>query len=140
MRRVALARVALLALLSTLLVGCTYYPMVTDTGGIRIEPKYGRIVRAADGARCYFRLDNTSKYGDTLLGAESQIARRVRVLSPNGSPLVLDVPGDSHIDFVPGGLTVALFDLTEPLKTGDGVIVMLIFKKSGRIGVVSVVE
>ena len=33
-----------------------------------------------------------------------------------------------------------LSDLTQPLNPGDGIIVTLVFAKSGRIGVVSRVE
>ena len=134
-------RLALLALAVALLGGCTYYPQVVDTGGVRMEPKNGRLVRTDGGAICYFDLHSTGKYGDQLLAAESRVAKRVEIVAANGTPLgALAVPGDTRIDFRPDGPRVVLSELTQPLTPGDGVIVTLIFQKSGRIGVISVVE
>ena len=134
-------RLALLALAVAFLSGCTYYPMIVDTGGVRMEPKNGRLVRTDGGAVCYFALHSTGKYGDQLLAAESPVATRVEIVAANGTPLgVLAVPGDTRIDFRPGGPRIVLSELTQPLTPGDGVIVMLVFQRFGRIGVISVVE
>jgi copper(I)-binding protein len=134
-------RLALLALAVAFLGGCTYYPSVLDTGGVRMEPKNGRLVRMAGGALCFFDLYSTGKYGDQLLAAESGAAKRAEIVAVNGTPLgALLVPGMTRIDFRPDGPRVVLTELTQPLNPGDGVIVTLIFQKSGRIGVVSVVE
>ena len=134
-------RLAPLALLLAFLAGCTYYPTVADTGSPRLEPKNGRLVRNAAGAVCYFELESTGKYGDTLLAAESQVARRVQIEAPDGAPIrTIDIRGDSRLDFRPDGPRITLSELIEPLVPGDGVIVTLIFVKSGRIGVVSKVE
>jgi copper(I)-binding protein len=138
MTRAAIGR---LALLLALVSGCTYYPTVVDTGGPRLEPKDARLVRTDGGAVCYFRLDSTGKFGDLLVAAESQAARRVQIVTPDGAPVAsIDVPGESRVDFRPDGLRITLSDLTQPLTPGDGVIVTLVFEKSGRIGVVSKVE
>jgi copper(I)-binding protein len=130
-----------LALLVAVLGGCTYYPGVVDTGSPRLEPKYGRLVRTEGGAVCYFRLESTGKYGDLLVAAESRAARRVQIVTPDGAPVTsVDIPGETSFEFRPDGLSIALSDLTQPLTPGDGVIVTLVFAKSGRIGVVSKVE
>jgi len=106
-----------------------------------MEPKNGRLVRVQGGANCYFDLESTGKYEDILLSAESQAARRVQIVSDDGRPIaVLPIPGDTRLVFGPGGPRITLAELTQPLTPGDGVIVTLIFAKSGRIGVVSVVE
>ena len=134
-------RLAPLALVLAFVAGCTYYPTIVDTGGPRLEPKNGRLVRTDAGAVCYFELESTGKFGDTLLSAESQFARRVQIEASNGAPIgTLDVPGFSHLDFRPDGLRITLSELTEPLVPGEGVIVTLVFAKSGRIGVVGKVE
>lgn len=139
MRRVG--RLAPLALILALVAGCTYYPTILDTGGPRLEPKNGRLVRTDAGAVCYFELESTGKFGDTLLAAESQFARRVQIETPDGAPIrTIDIAGDSRLDFRPDGLRITLSELTEPLVPGEGVIVTLVFVKSGRIGVVSKVE
>ena len=134
-------RPAPLALLLLLLAGCTYYPAPADTGGPRMEPKWGRLVRTPAGAVCYFELESTSKYGDLLVAAESEAARVVRIEGANGAPVAsVAVAGESRVGFHPQGLHIALSDLVRPLTPGDGVIVILVFAKSGRIGVLSRVE
>jgi len=134
-------RAAPLVLILLLLAGCTYYPTVGDTGSPRLEPKNGRLVRTAGGAVCYFELENTGKFGDLLVSAESAAARRVAIVSANGAPVSsIAVAGQSRLDFRPDGPRITLSELTQPLTPGDGVIVTLVFVKSGRIGVVSRVE
>jgi copper(I)-binding protein len=110
-----------LALVVLLLGGCTYYPTVRDTGGPRMEPKNGRLVRAQGGANCYFDLESTGKYEDTLLSAESQAARRVQIVSDDGQPIaVLPIPGDTRLVFGPGGPRITLAEITHPLTPGEG--------------------
>ena len=134
-------RAAPLVLILLLLAGCTYYPTVADTGSPRLEPKNGRLVRTAGGAVCYFELESTGKFGDLLVSAESAAARRVAIVSANGAPVSsIAVAGQSRLDFRPDGPRITLSELTQPLTPGDGVIVTLVFAKSGRIGVVSRVE
>jgi copper(I)-binding protein len=134
-------RAAPLVLIFLLLAGCTYYPTVGDTGSPRLEPKNGRLVRTAGGAVCYFQLDSTGKFGDLLVSAESAAARRVAIVSADGAPVSsIAVAGESRLDFRPDGPRITLAELTQPLIPGDGVIVTLVFAKSGRIGVVSRVE
>jgi copper(I)-binding protein len=134
-------RAAPLVLILLLLAGCTYYPTVGDTGSPRLEPKNGRLVRTAGGAVCYFDLESTGKFGDLLVSAESAAARRVAIVSANGAPVSsIAVAGQSRLDFRPDGPRITLAELTQPLIPGDGVIVTLVFAKSGRIGVVSRVE
>jgi copper(I)-binding protein len=134
-------RAAPLALVLLLLAGCTYYPSAVDTGSPRMEPKNGRLVRTPGGADCYFDLESTGKFGDLLLAAESTAARRVDIVTADGARVTrITVPGESRIAFRPEGFRITLSDLTQPLKPGDGVIVTLVFAKSGRIGVVSRVE
>ena len=134
-------RAAPLVLVLLLLAGCAYYPLAADTGSPRMEPRNGRLVRTPGGAVCYFDLESTGKYGDLLVAAESAAARRVAIVAADGSPVTrITVPGDSRLPFRPGGFRISLSDLTQPLIPGDGVIVTLVFAKSGRIGVVSRVE
>jgi copper(I)-binding protein len=134
-------RAAPLVLIVLLLAGCTYYPTVGDTGSPRMEPKNGRLVRTAGGAVCYFQLDSTGKFGDLLVSAESAAARRVAIVSADGAPVSsIAVAGESRLDFRPDGPRITLAEITQPLIPGDGVIVTLVFAKSGRIGVVSRVE
>jgi copper(I)-binding protein len=141
MRGAATAGRLRVALLVALLGGCTYFPTVAEVGSPRLEPRNGRLVRIEGGAICYLELSNTGKYDDTLVAVESGVARRIEVITPKGtSSGVIVIPGQSSLAFDPGGFRIVLSELIQPLTPGDGVIVTLIFAKSGRIGVVSVVE
>ena len=134
-------RAAPLVLVLLLLSGCTYYPSPADTGSPRLEPKNGRLVRTQAGAVCYFDLENTGKYADLLVSAESAVARSVAIVTQDGAPVSgIAIPGQSRLDFRPEGPRIMLSDLVRPLTPGDGVIVTLVFAKSGRIGVVNRVE
>ena len=130
-----------LALLLILLGGCTYYPTIRDTGSPRIETRNGRLVRVDGGAICYMEIANTGKFEDTLIAAESRSARRVEIVAGRGQPAALiKVLPETRLTFDADGFRIVLSELTQPMVPGDGVIVTLIFEKSGRIGVVSVVE
>ena len=134
-------RAAPLVLVLLVLAGCTLYPTVDDTGSPRMELRNGRLVRTAGGAVCYFELESTGKFGDLLVAAESTAARRVAIVSADGAVVTnITVPGQSRLGFRPDGFKITLSELTQPLTPGDGVIVTLVFAKSGRIGVVSRVE
>ena len=86
-----------------------------------MEPKNGRLVRVQGGANCYFDLESTGKYEDTLLSAESQAARRVQIVSDDGRPIaVLRVPGETRLVFGPGGPRITLAEVTHPLTPGEG--------------------
>ena len=138
MRRAAPA--ALLAAL--LLAGCTYYPTIPDIGGIRIRPQNGRAVQQPAGLAVYMDLASTGKHGDTILGAQSDIARRASLVAPPGDQPVtrLEVPGDSFVRLSPDGAHIVLSELTRPVRPGETVLVTVLFERLGRIGVTTHVE
>jgi len=110
-------------------------------GSPRMEPKK-RPPRPRPGRRdCYFDLESTGKYEDVLLSAESQAARRVQIVSDDG-PADPRAAGSrryavsSSAPAVPASRCRA----DPPAHPRRGRIVTLVFAKSGRIGVVSVVE
>jgi copper(I)-binding protein len=123
--------------------GCTYYPTVHDTGGVRLRPSDARAVRAAAGdeAAVYFLLHSTGKFGDVLTGAEAPVARYAVLHSASGGTLRrITIPGESLVRFYDGGPYVVLTGLTRPLIPGEVLIVTLHFEKSGAVGLVTVVE
>jgi len=134
-------RRAALAALALLLAGCVHYPTVADVGGTRIRTENGRAVLEGAGARVYFDVNSTGKYGDVIVGvAAAPVARQALVIS-GGIPVTrLEIPGATTVKFVPGGPHVALADLQRPLARGETIIVTLQFEKSGGIGVVTVIE
>lgn len=135
-----MARRAALAALGVALAGCVYYPTIMDAGGTRIRTENGRAVAETAGARVYFDVNSTGKYGDTLVGVVAPVARTAQVVN-GGAPVDrLEIPGATTVKFAPDGPHVLLADLQRPLTKGETFIVTLQFEKSGGIGVVTVVE
>jgi copper(I)-binding protein len=129
-------------LLALLLAGCTYYPTIPDVGGIRIRPQNGRAVQQPAGLAVYMDLASTGKFGDTILGATSEIARRaVLVAPPGGQPVTrLEVPGEATVRLSPDGAHIVLSELTRPVRSGEVVLVTVLFERLGRIGVPTHIE
>ncbi len=133
--------IAVLVPLLLTLGACVYYPIVSDVGGIRIQPAHGRVVRQDGGAVFYADINSTGKFEDVLTRVETVIARRAQLVDAAGASLPrLHVPGTTLVRLVPDGQRVVLSDLTRELKPGEVVIVTLFFEKTGAIGVISPVE
>src|SRR2546422_2851854 len=45
---------------------CTYYPSITDVGGIRIQPANGRVIRDGDQAVFYADLNRSEEHTSEL--------------------------------------------------------------------------
>ena len=140
-RRRAVGGVAVGLAVLFLAGGCVYYPTVADVGGVRIQPEHGRVVRGGDGALFFVDLNSTGMFEDVLLRVETDFAKRAQLVSANGARVErLTVPGATLVRLHESGERVALSDLTRELKTGEVVIVTLVFEKYGPLGVVSAVE
>ena len=140
-RRRAVGGVAVGLAVLFLAGGCVYYPTVADVGGVRIQPEHGRVVRGGDGALFFVDLNSTGMFEDVLLRVETDFAKRAQLVSANGARVErLTVPGATLVRLHESGERVALTDLTRELKTGEVVIVTLVFEKYGLLGVVSAVE
>jgi copper(I)-binding protein len=130
-----------LAALALLLAGCVYYPTIMDAGGTRIRTENGRAVRDGEGARVYFDVNSTGKYGDFIVGVVAPVAKQAQLVDGGATPVPrLEIPGASTVKFAPDGPHVVLSDLPRPLARGETFIVTLQFEKSGGIGIVTVVE
>lgn len=126
---------------ATVLGGCVHYPTVMDVGGTRVLPSKGRAVR--DGGRLVFycELQSVGKYGDTITGVTSPIARQAQIVDGTGATLsTLEIPGETTLQFVPNGTRIVLSDLTRPVGSGEVIIVTLRLQKAGGLGVVTLVE
>jgi len=126
---------------ATVLGGCVYYPTVMDVGGTRVLPSKGRAVRDGGSLIFYCELQSVGKYGDTITGVTSPVARQAQIVDGAGAPLpTLEIPGETTIQLVPNGARVVLSDLTRPVGPGEVIIVTLLLQKAGGLGVVTVVE
>ena len=134
-RRAALAALLLLA------SGCYYRPSVMDTGGVRIRTENGRAVRQGTDLVVTFDVLSTGKYGDTLLGVASPVAKQAALINSTGGPVGrMEIPGATTVKFTPDGTHVVLGALQRSVERGETFIVTLLFEKSGGIGVVTLVE
>lgn len=125
----------------TVLGGCVYYPTVMDVGGTRILPSKGRAVRQGDGAVFSCELQSVGKYGDTIIGVTSTVARGARLVDSQGQTLgSLAINGESTVMLAQNGTHIVLSDLTRPLVAGETIIVTLLLQKAGGLGIVTVVE
>ncbi len=89
----------------------------------------------------FMNIINTGDEGDVLVGVESPASRVAEIhttIMEDGMmkmrPLKeVKVPAGGRVDFRPMGKHIMLIDLKKPLKAGDRVRLILIFKKSGRV-------
>lgn len=136
-----MARGAALAALLLLVAGCVYYPTVMDTGGVRIRTENGRAVRQGSDLLVTFDVVSTGKYGDTIVGVVSPLAKQAALVNGTGNALGrFDIPGAATVKFTPDGTHVVLGALQQPIESGQTFIVTLLFEKSGGIGVVTLLE
>jgi copper(I)-binding protein len=129
--------------LTLLASACTYYPTVHDVGGVRLRPEQGRVVRAATAGEAvlYLDVESSGKYGDVLTGAQAPFAQQAALIGPAGAPVgSIAIPPATVFKFREDGPRIVLSGLTRALTPGEIVIVTLKFKKSGPMGVVSVVQ
>ncbi len=141
MTRTTPRAVAFLVLAIALAAGCVHYPSVTDIGGTRIVPRNGHAVREGDTLRFYVELDSTGKFGDVVTGIESPVAAKAELVSASGTRLEqLEIPGADVVRLEPDGPHGVLSGLKRDVKRGETLIVTLTLRKSGGLGVVTVVE
>jgi copper(I)-binding protein len=133
--------VLLAAACFALLAGCVYFPTVVDVGSTQIRPQRGRAVLQGDRADFYVDLESTGAYGDVLTGVTTAVARQATLIGPAGAPVEeVVVPGNATVAFAPGAHHVVLAGFTRPLTKGEVILVTLVFRKAGNLGVVTVVE
>lgn len=83
----------------------------------------------------YFTLKNTGKDNQTLIGAQTEVAKRAELhthLHKDGKMQMrqvfeVELPGGSELSFEPGGYHIMLFDLNRELRVGDKVPLTLKF-------------
>jgi copper(I)-binding protein len=137
---IAVRSVALLALLA-LAGGCVHYPKVEEAGSPHIRPENARAVRQADGLAVYVDLRSSGKFGDVITGAQTPVAREAKLVDASGAAVQrVEVPGYGVLPLKPGAPHVVLSGLTRAVSRGEVFIVTLLLEKSGRLGVVTVVE
>lgn len=104
-----------------------------------IEVKQGFIRETIPGtsiSSAYMTIQNTSSETVTLIGATSQVSKRLELHEhsmTNGMMKMrrvknIVIPANSEIVLKPSGLHVMIFDLAKPLQDQDMVLINLIFE------------
>ncbi len=125
------------------LAGCVIYPSVHRAGTVKIRPENGRIVRPAspgDTAVMYVDVVNLGGASDTLLGVLSDVAARAELLDGDTPLEQLEIPPGTTVPLTSETRHITLYELKRDLQAGEAIIVTLLFKKSGAIGVITAVQ
>ncbi len=136
-------RSAWLGLVLLTAAGCAVYPSVHRAGGVKVRPENGRVLHAAAAggtATVYVDVVNNGGAADTLVGVASEAAGRAELRDRTGRIAHIPVPAATTVPLASDERHIALYDLKRELKTGDVIIVTLVFEKSGAIGAITVVQ
>jgi copper(I)-binding protein len=103
---------------------------------------WARSASAGDNSAVYFIVINDRVSDEAVIGAESDAAEHVEVhlsaMKEDGTMMMqpqesVPIPGQSRIEFKPGGYHIMLIDLKQDLEVGDELEVTLKFEKSKDI-------
>ncbi len=91
----------------------------------------------------FLRIRNTGNEDDILIGVRSDASRIAEIHTTIMKDSMMKmrrlkevkIPAGGSVEFRPMGKHIMLIDLKKPLKAGDKVKIILIFKKSGKITV-----
>jgi len=98
---------------------------------------------------CYFDIVNNTNMEDTLLSAESGLAKAVQIHETfeRGKDMkgmrhveYVQVKANSTVKFEPSGIHVMLIGLNKDLKQGDTEKIILVFKNRGRVTIIAKVK
>jgi copper(I)-binding protein len=132
-----------LCLFALSLAGCVIYPSVQRAGTVKIRPENGRILRAAspgDAAVMYVDVVNQGGASDTLLAVQTDVAARAELLNDGTRLDQLEIPPGTTVPLASETRHITLYELKRNLQVGESIIVTLLFKKSGAIGVITAVQ
>ena len=124
-------------LLTTLLVSAC-----GTRGEFKVMDAWARPAASGDNGAVYFILSNATDTDDRLLSVSTDVASVAEVhmsmMDDNGVMSMqmqeaLAVPAQQEIIFKPGGLHIMLVDLTQDLKLGDTITLILNFKEAGSL-------
>lgn len=111
-----------------------------EAAGPNVSQAWSRPAAAGTNGVGFLTLTNTGA-ADTLVGAESPVARKIEIhrSSMKGGVMsmqretTIPLPAGAAVTFAPGGRHLMLIGLTRPLKVGEKAPVTLIFARAGRV-------
>ncbi len=127
-----------------LLVGLTF-----SKPQIQIEDAWVRAVPPVSKmSAAFLKIRNSGDEEDLLVGVRTSVSRVAEVHTTVMERGVMKmrrlesvrIPAGETVEFKPMGKHIMLIDLKRPLRPGDRVKLILVFKKSGEIGVEATVR
>lgn len=123
------------ALLFLLVSGCGNSGLEVSNAWIREVPP------GIETTALYLDIKNNGKESDVLLSVESDIAGSVEIhrtsVNKDGISYMeklgsVKIPASGSVSLEPGGIHIMLIGLTQKIKSGDKVDIVMVFEKSGR--------
>ena len=111
-------------------------------GEFKVMDAWARPAASGDNGAVYFIISNATNTEDRLLSINTNVASAAEVhrsmMDSNGVMSMemqeaMLVPAQQEIIFKPGGLHVMLVGLTQDLKAGDTITIILNFKEAGSL-------
>lgn len=119
-------------------------PQEVIAENVRIEGSYAReTIPGTNISSAYMKVINTSTKPLRLVGASSQISERIELhehTMTNGMMRMrqkdsVDIPVNQEVIFQPSGLHLMIFDLKQPLKSTENVVITLHFDDKSSVNV-----
>lgn len=119
-------------------------PQEVIAENVRIEGSYAReTIPGTNISSAYMKVINTSTKPLRLVGASSQISERIELhehTMTNGMMRMrqkdsVDIPVNQEVIFQPSGLHLMIFDLKQPLKSTENVVITLHFYDKSSVNV-----
>ena len=128
--------ISAILLVTFLVSGCA------KSGEFKVMDAWARPAASGNNGAVYFIISNATDTDDILLSASADVASAAEVhmsmMDGNGVMSMqmqeaLAIPAQQEIIFKPGGLHVMLVGLTQDLKLGDTITLILNFKEAGSL-------
>ena len=115
----------------------------TDTHTLEISDAWARKTRRTTSAAVYLNIHNATDNADTLLAAETPMARMTSLhmsFEEDGVMRMemqdsISLEAGGTVTFEPGGMHIMLVGLSEPLQEGSVFPLMLTFEQAGDVTV-----
>ncbi len=136
-------------LISLLLLAIVLLSACAKPEEFKVMDAWARPANAGDNSAVYFIISNATDTDDTLLSAGTDVASaaEVHMSMADGNDVMsmqmqeaVPVPAQQEVIFKAGGLHVMLIGLTQDLKAGDTITLILNFKEAGSVMVEVPVE
>jgi copper(I)-binding protein len=112
----------------------------TTVGNVSVSDAWVTAAPVSGSAEAFLVIRNAGATAERFLAVQSPAADQVEIQGPAAAgqpgevlPGGVQVPAGASVAFQPGGMRLALLDLTVPLDDGDMVTLVLFFETAGTV-------